>query len=321
MKEKIFVEINGIKQGMFLHSENIENPVLLFLHGGPGSPEYLFCEKFPTGFEKMFTVCWWEQRGSGLSFHHKISAKEMTVKQMILDMIAVTNYLRERFQKEKIYLMGHSWGTLLGVLAIKQEPSLFCAYIGIGQVANQDKSERLAYSYMLSEFSRLGNKKMLKQLEKFPLDKGAEISLLYTSTARSKGMMKLRIGIMREWTSMGETVKILLSAKCYSLAEKLKFIIGSGFSLKHLWHLVTDIDLFCVAPELSIPVYVFHGKYDYQVSYAIAKEYVQTLKAPLKGFYTFENSAHSPCFEESEKMCHILRTDVLQRKVDLSDNL
>ena len=102
MNEKIFVEINGAKQGMFLQSENTENPVLLFLHGGAGSPEIAFTQKYPTGLEKLFTVCWWEQRGSGISFNRSITSEEMTIEQMISDTIAVTHYLRNRFSKEKI---------------------------------------------------------------------------------------------------------------------------------------------------------------------------------------------------------------------------
>lgn len=82
MNEKIFVEINGLKQGMFLQSENIENPVLLFLHGGPGSPEVAFTQQYPTGLEKIFTVCWWEQRGSGISYHRNIPKEAMTIDQM-----------------------------------------------------------------------------------------------------------------------------------------------------------------------------------------------------------------------------------------------
>lgn len=106
MNEKLFIEINGSKQGMFLQSENTENPVLLYIHGGPGAPDIAFAEKYPTGLEKIFNVCWWEQRGSGISYNRKITPKEMTLEQMVSDTIEVTNYLRNRFGKEKIYIMG-----------------------------------------------------------------------------------------------------------------------------------------------------------------------------------------------------------------------
>ncbi|MVB11992.1 alpha/beta hydrolase fold protein [Caprobacter fermentans] len=159
MNEKFFIEINGSKQCMFLQSENTENPVLLYIHGGPGAPEIAFAEKYPTGLEKLFTVCWWEQRGSGISYNRKITPKEMTLEQMVSDTIEVTNYLRNRFGKEKIYIMGHSWGSLLGAITVKQQPEFFHAYIGIGQVVQQDRSERLRIHICLSNLRSQTTKK------------------------------------------------------------------------------------------------------------------------------------------------------------------
>ncbi|MEA4895438.1 MAG: hypothetical protein VB064_09250 [Oscillospiraceae bacterium] len=117
------------------------------------------------------------------------------------------------------------------------------------------------------------------------------------------------------------SLAVVLHYKGYTLKDKLNFAMGSSFSIKCLWDFVLQTDLIKQVPELKVPVYIFQGKYDYQVSYVIAKEFAMTVNAPVKGFYTFENSAHSPCFEESEKMCHILHTDVLQEKADLSDNI
>lgn len=318
MNEKIFIEIHGAKQGMFLQSENAENPVLLFLHGGAGSPEIAFTQKYPTGLEKLFTVCWWEQRGAGISYNRKISPQEMTIEQMISDTIMVTQYLLNRFSKDKIYIMGHSWGSLLGVLTVQQQPELFHAFIGIGQVAQQDRSERLAYTYMLEEFCKRNDKKMIRWLKKFPIDAGAPISIKYL-TVRSIGMNKLGIGIMHSMTSMLDCFSIVLGYKGYTLREKIKFLLGSSFSLKYLWDTVLQIDLIKQVPDLHVPVYIFQGRYDYQVSYVVARDYAKMLNAPIKGFYTFDNSAHSPCFEEPDRMCKILRVDVLQNQISLSD--
>lgn len=320
MNEKIFVKINGVKQGMFLQSENIENPILLFLHGGAGSPEIAFTQKYPTGLEKLFTVCWWEQRGSGISYSHKITPQEMTIEQMISDTIRVTHYLRNRFGKDKIYVMGHSWGSLLGVLVVQRHPELFHALIGIGQVAQQERSERLAYTYMLEEFAKRNDTKMIRRLEKHPIDKGYPINFKYLSV-RSTGMNKLGIGVMHNMTSMLDCVSIVLGYKGYTLIEKFKFPLGNSFSLKYLWDTVLHTDLIEHVPDLQVPVYIFQGRYDYQVSYAVAKDYAKVLNAPIKGFYTFYNSAHSPCFEEPDKMLNILREDVLKNQVRLSDKL
>ena len=320
MNEKIFVDINGTKQGMFLQSENTENPVLLFLHGGPGSPVISFTKTYPTGLEKMFTVCWWEQRGSGLSYNRQITSKEMTMEQMISDTITVAEYLKKAFNKEKVYVMGHSWGSFLGVLTVQQAPYLFHAYIGIGQVANQVESERLAYTFMLQEFRKLNNKKMVHKLEKFPIDKDGEVSDDYLMSVRSEGVTKLGIGMMHNNLSTIAIVKMIFGYKGYTLKEKLHYIKGMTLSYKCLWGFVSQSDLIKQAPKLEVPVYIFQGKYDYIVSYVIAKEYLLALQAPVKGFYTFENSAHSPYLEEPKKMCDILCSDVLNGKVGLSDN-
>jgi len=99
---------------MILKGKNVNNPVLLFLHGGPGSPEYaLMHTDIPAGFDELFTVCWWDQRGAGMSYHNKIPLETMTVDQFVEDTAEVARYLTERFGQEKIYLMGHSWGTFL----------------------------------------------------------------------------------------------------------------------------------------------------------------------------------------------------------------
>lgn len=318
INEKTYIQVGNIPQGMFLKSADTDNPVLLFLHGGPGSPEIAFTQDHPTGLEDIFTVCWWEQRGSGITYRSGLPSETMTIEQMIADTVTVAKYLCERFDKEKIYVMGHSWGTLLGVLSVKNAPELFHAYIGMGQVVRQAESERLAYRYMLEQFRKAGNMRMVRKLEKHPIDAGADISIEYL-TVRSQGMMKQGIGIMREWRSMAEAVKALLHYKGYTWREKFNFVRGSAFSLRCLWGIVLLSDFPEQAPCLEIPVYVLHGLYDYQVSYALAKEYLRTLTAPVKGFYTFENSAHSPCFEEPQKMCRILQEDVLHNTTKLAD--
>lgn len=303
---------------MILQSENIDNPVLLFLHGGPGSPEIAFTQDNPTGLEKLFTVCWWEQRGSGMSYNRHIPAETMTLDQMMADAVAMANYLKKRFGKEKIYVMGHSWGSVLGLMTVQHSPELFEAYIGIGQVVRQEESEKLAYAYMLDQFRAAGNGKMVRKLERFPIDQGADISMKYLGI-RSVGMAMLGIGVMHESTSVMDSVKTVLRYKGYTWREKLKFPLGGSFSLKYLWGTVIKNDFGQKVPSLDVPVYILQGRFDYQVSYALAKEFARGLKAPVKGFYTFENSAHSPCFEEPEKMCLILREDVLQGKASMAD--
>ena len=147
LSEKIFVDINGVPQGMFIQSKDINNPVLLYLHGG--MPDYFLKQKYPTGLEEIFTVVWWEQRGSGISYRDSIPKESITQEQLISDTLAVTNYLRELFHQDKIYLMGHSGGSFFGIQVVARAPELYHAYIGVAQMSNTFKSEKLADDYML----------------------------------------------------------------------------------------------------------------------------------------------------------------------------
>lgn len=318
LHEKVFLEINGTRQGMFLKSQDTTKPVLLFLHGGPGSPEIVIDQAFPTRLDELFTVCWWEQRGAGLSFKASLPAETMTLDQFIDDTIAVTHFLRQRFGQEKIYVLGHSWGSLLGVLVASRAPELFHAYIGTGQVVRQAESERLAYNYMIDEFRAKGDSAMLRRLERHPINDDAAIDMSYMML-RTAAMDRLGIGAMRQRLSMGRFARLILRFRGYTLREKLNMVRGSQFSIHWLLRALLEADVPARVPRLEIPAYILQGVYDYQVSYALARDYAQALEAPVKGFYSFTDSAHSPVFEQPELARNILREDVLRGRTDLAD--
>ena len=310
ISEKIFVNINGVRQGMFIQSKDSLNPVLLYLHGG--MPDYFLTQKYPTGFEDYFTVVWWDQRGSGLSYSADIPEETMTVGQMVSDTEELTNYLRKRFKQEKIYLMGHSGGTFIGIQAAARCPELYHAYIGVAQMSDQLHSELLAYDFMLKQFREGGNKRMVRKLEAAPVTITDGTPKAYIRV-RDKAMHSLGIGTTHEMKSVISGIFFpSLIFKGYTLTEKFNLWRGksnSGISI--LWATMLTTDLAELVPELQLPVYFFEGKYDYTVSSALAKDYFEKLKAPVKGFYTFEQSAHSPLFEEPEKSVKILKEDVL----------
>lgn len=315
LSEKVYVQINGVRQGMFIESRNLANPVLLVVHGGPGCPDYMLTQAHPTGLERHFTVCWWEQRGAGMSYSPQIPKDSMTVNQMVADTIAVTNYLRGRFKQDKIYLLGHSWGTVIGMLAARKAPELYRAYIAMSQISRQPESEKLAYGYMLKWYKEAGDKAMLRRLGAAPLGSQKYQRL------RDEAMHKAGIGTMHSMSSIVSGI-VLPELGCpqYSLAEKLAFLRGLAFSSasglrKEEW----AADLPREVPELKIPIYFFSGRFDYTVAYPLAKAYFNAIKAPIKGFYTFENSAHSPLFEEPAKANRILEEDVLAGRNSLSD--
>ncbi len=308
ISEKVFVNIGGMSQGMFIKSKNRDNPVLLYLHGG--IPDYFLTRKYPTGLEDHFIVVWWEQRGFGLLYDVGIPKETMTLDQMISDTKEVANYLRTRFGKEKIYLMGRSGGTFIGIQTAARAPELFHAYIGIGQMSDQLKSEQLAYDYILQKYREAGNGKMLRKLEASPVRDTIPGQYLQL---RDRVMHDLGIGTIRDMNSIVTGLFIpSLTFREYTIKEKYNLWRGKAQSGVHpLWEKMISTDLAQQVKEVHVPVYFFHGKYDYTVSYPLAKKYLEELSAPTKGYYTFENSAHSPLFEEPEKAVNILLTDVL----------
>ena len=318
ISEKIHVNLNGLEQGMFIKSKDAKNPVMLYLHGG--MPDYFLTRKYPTGFEDYFTVVWWDQRGSGLSYGSDIPQETMTLEQMISDAKEVTNYLRKRFGQEKIYLMGHSGGTFIGIQAAARAPELYYAYIGVAQMSYQLKSERLAYEYMLKQFIENGNREMVRKLETAPVTMSEGTPDEYLAI-RDEAMHTLGIGTTHDMNSVITGIFFpSLTCREYTFIEKVNMWRGksrSGVSI--LWNKMLTTDLTKQMTELDIPVYFFHGIHDYTVSYTLAKDYFEKLKAPMKGFYTFEQSAHSPFFEEPTKMQHILQEDVLVGVNNLAD--
>jgi pimeloyl-ACP methyl ester carboxylesterase len=153
-------------------------------------------EKYPTGLEDYFTVCWWERRGAGLSYRADIPPETMTLQQMVADTLAVTDYLRNRFQKEKIWLMAHCGGSPIGLRAAARAPGSYYAYIGMAQMTYQLKSEMLAYEYMLKRFREMGNVKMVRKLEEAPVRMEVPLPPSYM-LLRDKAMHSLGIGTKR----------------------------------------------------------------------------------------------------------------------------
>jgi len=320
ISEKIHVNINGAEQGMFIKSRNKANPVLLFVHGGPGMPEYFLTRSYPTGLENDFTVCYWEQRGAGLSYRSDMTPGTVNEEQLVSDTLEVTNYLRKRFGQDKIYLMAHSWGTFIAIQAAARAPQMYQAYIGIAQVSQPLASEKLAYNYMMEQYTKAGNQRMVQRLEKFPIPALDGVPNAYRGL-RDETMHELGIGTTHKMKSVIKGIFIpSWQSPEYTLGEKINIWRGKWSPQStHMWNQMIATDLTAEVQDLEMPVYFFHGSYDYTCNYTLARDYFDKLHAPLKGFYTFEQSAHSPLFEEPEKMQQILHKDVLAGKNNLAD--
>jgi len=324
VSEKLFLTIGGVKQGMFIRGKDTANPVLLYVHGGPAFPNYFLIDRYEPGLEEYFTVCYWEQRGGGLSYSSEVRPESMNLEQFTNDLLELSNYLRERFGQEKIFLMAHSGGTSFAIQAAAKAPELFHAYIGMAQITCQPESEKIAYAYMLEQFRKSGDERSVEAMKKYPvLDSDTAILPFYRSLVRDKSMHALGIGTMREMRSVFRGVFLpVWMCKAYTLREKIR-IWKSKFSFlpqTSLYEQLFALDIPAQFPALRIPVYFFSGRYDLTVNYGLSKAYLEQLDAPLKGFYTFGQSAHSPIYEEQDRFREIMRNDVRKLRVSMADS-
>lgn len=317
VSEKLRVDINGLEQGMFIKAKDATRPVLLYLHGG--MPEYFLNQGYPTDLDTEFVVCWWEQRGAGLSYRPGMSPDSLSVEQLVADTLAVTNYLRRRFGKDRIYLMGHSGGSFLGMLAVARAPELYHAYLGVAQMADQLRSEKRAYDYMLERCRAERRTALARKLEAAPVTlEGLPPAYL---RVRDEAMHALGVGTMRGMRSVVTGLFLAsLRNREYTLGEKVSLWRGKAATgVSSMWKEMLATDLAERVPAVGVPVYFLHGVHDYTCTHAEASAYFDRLTAPLKGFYSFSESAHSPAFEEPDKVMAIIRQDVLAGANRLAD--
>ena len=294
---KLGVEINGALNGMYITSTNENNPVLLFISGGPGVPEVwlneVYDRQYPNKLAEHFTVCWWDYIGEGISYNKKIKAEEITLERLTEDAITVAKYLKKKYGREKIYLMAHSSGSNLGLHLAQTDSEDFYCYFGMGQDYGDDKARYEAgYDFLKEEFEKTGNKKGLKKLNKLAsssnIGRDLEQVLLMAGCATTREMRSDAKDIFLKQ----------MSAKCYTSQEKINYWKGKKLLSKSAYRKYNteqDAD----KPAL-IPVYFFSGYYDYTTPITLSKELLEKLEAPEKNFYTFYNSAHSPLWEENQ---------------------
>jgi pimeloyl-ACP methyl ester carboxylesterase len=201
LSERVTVEIGGIPQSMIIQSVDPANPVLLFVHGGPGMTEFFMEQDYPTGLERHFTMVWWEQRGAGMSFSADIPPETMTMAQMILDTIEVADYLRGRFGQDRILLLGHSWGSYLGIQVAAKAPDRFLAYVGMAQIVHQLRSEVMARDYLLGAYKARGDAAMVRKLEAVPISMEDGLSPAWMRL-RDAAMHQAGVGQARDISSV-----------------------------------------------------------------------------------------------------------------------
>jgi pimeloyl-ACP methyl ester carboxylesterase len=304
MKNNILLEkitIGGITQWISIYGD-CKNDICLFLHGGPGLAEMPLMNAYCKPLSETFLLVNWDQRGAGKSYSPFIPIDSMNLNQFINDALEVILYLKQRFKKEKIILMGHSWGSALGMLLVKKCPEHLYEYIGIGQIGNWHKGEKISYQYTLAKAQQLGNNRALRKLKNM----GPPPHTWKMLISQRQILLKLG-GSIHNRSNYNSWIPKYLFSKEYSVIDLLKYLLGIRFSLKYLWADFTKIELLKEVPEVQIPVYFLLGKHDYQVPFECSTMYFNSLKAPFKEIFWFEKSGHTPMFEETDKFIEIVK--------------
>ena len=300
--EKTTVSLGNILQHIRIRSCDVSLPVLLFLHGGPGVCDRHWVLKDQSALAENATMVCWDQRGAGLSYSKNLKEDDLNVWRMVEDAHELVAYLKERFKKRSVYIVGHSWGSLLGTLLAHKYPEDVAAYIGMGQFVSGSENERLSYEFVLKEAKKRGDKKALSDLERIGWpDKGHYKSLDDLMVQRNL-MSKYGGEDYGESDGIIKSVLLpILHSPEYSLFDLWKYYKGAFFSLRAMWDEVVDFDLGETVPELKMPVYLTEGRHDQNTPIPLAEKWFNQLSVPKKEWIWFEKSAHSPIKNEPEE--------------------
>ena len=269
------VRIENVDQWLLMRGYDRSNPVLLYLHGGPGFAFIPFARKFSSRLEEHFVVVHWDQRGAGKSCSSEVSDESLQLEQYLADTLDLVQWLRSRFGVEKIYLLGHSWGNVLGVLTVQRHPDLFQAYIGLGQVVNQRRGEELSYRFAVDRAKAEGNDEALERLRTIqpPYRSLKELILQRSWLGHYRGSLHGGGGVSRLLSA------VLMSSE-YSLMDKASYYGCFLNSTERAWFDLEGIDFIRSVRRLEVPVYFFTGRHDYNTPFELVVEWAEVLEAP-----------------------------------------
>lgn len=294
------VRIGGHDQALMIRGRSVENPVLLYLAGGPGGTD-LGAMRGDVGLEQDFVVVTWEQRGVGKSYGALDPVATLTLDQAVADTLELTDHLRDRFDEDRIYLAGNSWGTLLGVLAAKESPERFAAFIGSGQMVNVAETDRMFWEDTIAWAEATGDTELAERLRANgppPYD-----DLLDYESALSHE---------HDWNPYPELdvsreMPAILFVPENSFMDKVNGLRSFLDTFSVLYPQLQDVDLRRDAATLEVPVYVVLGAHEARGRAEPAKEWFELLDAPSKELVVFERSGHRPPFEEPGAWSALLR--------------
>ncbi|HEY2782813.1 MAG TPA: alpha/beta hydrolase [Steroidobacteraceae bacterium] len=298
------VRIAGIDQWIQVRGQDVKNPILLILHGGPGVAFIPLGGAFETPWEKRFTVVNWDQRGAGKTYASnakELQRRTMTVAQMEQDTLEVARYLAARFKRQKIFVLGHSWGSILGLWLAHEHPEVVYAYVGVGQLVNARENEATAYQDALQKAHELHHQRGIAALEALAPYPAAAADLAKSGIARGWEAKFLGPPAGGGNRFIDDALPRLISAPEYSVLDDYAFIRGMRFSLEVLIPQMMSVELAQLGSEFRVPIFFLEGRYDPYCRPELIFEYSQRISAPQKDFVWFEVSGHFPFFDEPQK--------------------
>lgn len=287
------IEINNNSLEIMIRGKSRDNPVLLFVHGGPCCSEIPYVKKYQDLLEESFTIVHYDQRGSGKSYQFGTDYSNVTASDHVADLTELTKYIEDYLQKEQVILAGHSYGTYIAAMAAAKEPTLYSAYVGIGQMSNTINSELNGLQKCIEAAKREGNEDDIAYL------RGLDEAISQGQRITPREYVRKYGFAARNIDEDVDYLKGFLFGSEYNLLDAVRFYVASGkyqdaLTMETLKNPISD-----VVTEINIPVYFVMGKYDCMTTPEAAEEYLHSLTGDsTRQMIIFEDSAHYPQFEE-----------------------
>jgi pimeloyl-ACP methyl ester carboxylesterase len=298
--ELVRVPIGGHEQTLLVRGRDVSDPVVLHLAGGPGGTD-IGAMRADTSLEGDFVVVTWDQRGVGKSYDALDPTGTLTLERAVADTIEVTEYLRQRFGKDRILLTGNSWGTLLGVLVVQQRPDLYHAWVGTGQMVAPAATDRMFWEDTLAWAERTGDEALVATLRANGPPPYTDILAYEAALSHEHDWNQY------EWFDNDRELPATLFVPEYDLMERVNGMRSFLDTFSVLYPRIQGVDLRVDAPRLEVPVHMVVGAFEARGRAVLADEWFALLEAPAKDRVVFERSGHRPSFEEPAAFAELMR--------------
>ncbi|PCF51582.1 alpha/beta fold hydrolase [Staphylococcus delphini] len=307
--QKHYLTLNGHRQGVIIESRGTDKPILLVVHGGPGFPLYSFFRAHHIDLTDRYTVVFWDQRGTGMSY----TRETVEMADLISDLYQLIQFLRHHFQQNQVYLMCHSFGTIIGTHAAHRYPEYIAAYIGMGQLGDVFRNEQCILHHLRFLAHEERNQRAIKQLNAIHLTRDFNQDCQYEK-ARQRYTARYHVGFSSRGYSVWRMFRVMMQTPYYRLMERINIVRGSLSTFEHLTSEMAHTNLNDIAQEIKVPFYILQGVHDMQTTYEDSKAFFEHVGSVEKRFYAFQDTAHAPFVDEPEKMIEIMH-EIVDRHV------